>query len=310
MFKKKFNLKEKNSALIGLVILSIVIAVIEPKFLRVNNLMNILRQVSINGLIALGMTLVILIGGIDLSVGSVFALTSAVTAIMLKNNMPAILAILLSLALGIFLGLVNGILIAYGKLQPFIATLGTMTLFRGLTRVIMDGKPISGFDSSFLNWLGRGYVGPVPVPTIILIIMIVLLVIMTQYTKFGKQIYAIGGNETSARYSAIHVEKVKLKVYMLSSFLASLSGLILLSRLNSSQPTFGEGYELDAIASVVLGGTSMSGGKGGIYGTVIGMLIIGVLNNGLNILNVSSFWQGVVKGLVILIAVLIDRKND
>lgn len=301
---------EKNSSLIGLLILMLTITIVDYNFIKIRNLSNVLRQVSINGLIALGMTFVILTGGIDLSVGSIFALTGAVLAKMLLNGVNPIVALIFTLVLGAILGLINGILITYGKLQPFIATLGTMTLYRGITRVFMEGRPITGFKSKLVDNIGRGYILKIPIPTIILIITIFIVWFILRKTVFGKEVYAVGGNETAAKFSAININKVKLKVYTISGFLATLASIILASRLNSSQPNAGMGYELDAIAAVVLGGTSLTGGKGKVFGTVVGILIIGFLNNGLNILRVTSFYQDVVKGVVILFAVLIDRKSN
>jgi ribose transport system permease protein len=304
---KKFA--SKNTALIGLLVLMIVVTMIDTTFIQTSNLSNVLRQVSINGLIALGMTLVILIGGIDLSVGSVFGLTGAILASMLMAGFPPVLALIIILALGAFLGSMNGLLVAKGKLQAFIATLGTMAIFRGILQVYTDGRPITGFDSDFIDYIGRGYILGIPVPTIILIVATLIMIFITKKTVFGKEIYAVGGNERAAILSAINVDKVKIKVYALSGLLTTISGVILLSRLNSAQPTAGNAYEMDAIAAVVLGGTSMAGGKGRITGTFIGILMIGVISNALNILSVSSFYQNIVKGVVILLAVLIDRRK-
>jgi ribose transport system permease protein len=304
---KKFA--SKNTALIGLLVLMIVVTMIDTTFIQTSNLSNVLRQVSINGLIALGMTLVILIGGIDLSVGSVFGLTGAILASMLMTGFSPVVALLIVLVLGAFLGSINGLLVAKGKLQAFIATLGTMAIFRGILQVYTDGRPITGFDSDFIDYIGRGYIIGIPVPTIILIVATLIMIFITKKTVFGKEIYAVGGNERAAILSAINVDKVKIKVYALSGLLTTISGVILLSRLNSAQPTAGNAYEMDAIAAVVLGGTSMAGGKGRITGTFIGILMIGVISNALNILNVSSFYQNIVKGVVILLAVLIDRRK-
>lgn len=299
----------KNGSLWGLILMMIVVTIIDVNFIKLGNLSNILRQVSINGLIALGMTFVILTGGIDLSVGSVFALTGAVLAKMLLMGVNGVLALFITLVLGVLLGLVNGVLITKGKLQPFIATLGTVTLYRGVTRVFTEGRPFTGFDNSFIDFIGKGYVLGIAVPIIILVLIILLCWFLSKKTIFGKEVYAVGGNEKTALFSAINVDFVKIRVYMLSALFTTIAAVILTSRLNSAQPNAGSGYELDAIAAVVLGGASMSGGKGKIWGTVIGILLIGVLNNGLNILNVSSFYQDVVKGVVILFAVLIDRKR-
>ena len=308
MEKIKYYVKQ-NTPLFGLFVMMIIVTIIDPKFIQLSNISNVIRQVSINGLIALGMTFVILTGGIDLSVGSVFALTGAVLAKMLINGVNPLLAVLLTLGLGLVLGVINGLLIAKGKLQPFIATLGTVTLYRGITRVFMEGRPITGFKSKFVDNIGRGYVLGIPIPIIILIIAVLIALFITKRTVFGKEVYAVGGNEKTAHFSAINVDRVKIKVYALSGLLTTIAGIILMSRLNSAQPNAGLGYELDAIAAVVLGGASMSGGKGKIWGTFVGILIIGVLNNSLNMLRISSFYQDVAKGVVILLAVLFDRKK-
>ena len=270
-----------------------------------------LRQVSINALIAFGMTFVILTGGIDLSVGSILALTGAVTAGLMASGMDPILAMFLGLLLGAILGAINGVIIAKGKVAPFIATFATMTIYRGLTLVYTEGKPISGLgDSQAFQLLGKGYFFGIPVPVITMAIAFAVLYFILKKTTFGRRVYAVGGNEEASRLSGISVDRIKIYVYSLTGALAALSALILTSRLNSAQPTAGNMFELDAIAAVVLGGTSLTGGRGWIVGTVIGALIIGVLNNGLNLIGVSSFFQQVVKGAVILIAVLLDRKKE
>ena len=297
------------TTVIALIILMAVITIINSNFLTANNLLNLLLQVTSNALIAFGMTFVILTGGIDLSVGSILALSSALTAGLLGSGMPVTLAILISLILGYILGMMNGLLISYGKLAPFIVTLATMTIFRGATLVYTNGNPITkGLSDTFLfQFLGQGYIVGIPFPVIIMFIVFIVLYVLLHKTAFGKSVYAIGGNEKAAYISGVKLNKVKIIIYSISGIMASISGLIITSRLSSAQPTAGASYEMDAIAAVVLGGTSLSGGKGRILGTLIGALIIGVLNNGLNIIGVSAFWQQVVKGVVILIAVLIDR---
>nr|WP_282185720.1 ribose ABC transporter permease [Streptococcus mitis] len=297
------------TTVIALIILMAVITIINSNFLTANNLLNLLLQVTSNALIAFGMTFVILTGGIDLSVGSILALSSALTAGLLGSGMPVTLAILISLILGCILGMMNGLLISYGKLAPFIVTLATMTIFRGATLVYTNGNPITkGLSDTFLfQFLGQGYIVGIPFPVIIMFIVFIILYVLLHKTVFGKSVYAIGGNEKAAYISGVKLNKVKIIIYSISGIMASISGLIITSRLSSAQPTAGASYEMDAIAAVVLGGTSLSGGKGRILGTLIGALIIGVLNNGLNIIGVSAFWQQVVKGVVILIAVLIDR---
>lgn len=305
-----FSYLEKIIPFIGLILLVIIISVLNSGFLEPSNLFNLLRQVSINGLIAFGMTFVILTGGIDLSVGSTLALSSALIAILMVSGVDSMIALLVGCILGAILGAINGLLITLGKMAPFIATLATMTVFRGLTLVITDGNPITNLNGSYAFQLfGRGYFLGIPVPAVTMFITFIILYIILHKTIFGRQTYAMGGNEKAAFISGIKVNKLKIMIYSLAGLMSAMAGAILTSRLNSAQPTAGMSYELDAIAAVVLGGTSLTGGKGRILGTLIGVLIIGVLNNGLNLLGVSSFYQQVVKGVVIIIAVLIDRKN-
>ncbi|MDD1513052.1 ribose ABC transporter permease RbsC [Priestia megaterium] len=305
------NVMQKLGPLLGLFILIVIVSILNPSFLEPLNILNLLRQVAINALIAFGMTFVILTGGIDLSVGSILALSSALMAGMIVSGVDPILAILIGCVLGAVMGMINGLLITKGKMAPFIATLATMTIFRGLTLVYTDGNPITGLgENYYFQLFGRGYFLGIPVPAITMVLAFVVLWVILHKTPFGRRTYAIGGNEKAAFISGIKVPKVKVMIYSLAGLLAALSGAILTSRLNSAQPTAGTSYELDAIAAVVLGGTSLSGGRGRIVGTLIGALIIGTLNNGLNLLGVSSFYQMVVKGIVILIAVLIDRKKS
>jgi len=307
---KSKGLIQKLGPLLGLLLIIIIISIMSPSFLTATNIFNVLRQVSVSALIAFGMTFVILTGGIDLSVGSTLALTGAISAGMLASGMDPLLSMLIGLVLGAILGAVNGVIIAKGKVAPFIATLATMTIYRGITLVYTDGKPVSGLgDSMAFQMFGKGYFLGIPVPVITMIVAFFVLYFILRKTTFGRRVYAIGGNEEASRLSGINVDRITIAVYSLTGMLAALSALILTSRLNSAQPTAGESYELDAIAAVVLGGTSLTGGRGWIFGTLVGALIIGVLNNGLNLIGVSSFFQQVVKGVVILIAVLLDRKK-
>jgi len=310
-FKTKMKENQNLGTILALIILMVFVSILNPAFLQSNNLLNLMRQLIINGFIALGMTFVILTGGIDLSVGSTLALTSAIFAGLLQNGMNTGLAILIALVLGLVLGLLNGILITKGKLAPFIVTLATMTIFRGLTLVYTDGRPIAGPRDNFaFKFLGKGQFLGIPFQVILFILAFLVLWMILNKTALGRKIYAVGGNEKASFISGINIDKVKIWVYVISSLMAVLSGLVLTSRLNSAQPTAGAAYEMDAIAAVVLGGTSMTGGSGSLTGTLIGILILGVLNNGLNLLGVSSFYQQIVKGIVILIAVLIDRKRN
>ncbi|MDN4618382.1 ribose ABC transporter permease RbsC [Paenibacillus sp. PsM32] len=308
---KLSNVTQKLGPLLGFIILVIIVSVLNPDFLEPLNILNLLRQVAINALIAFGMTFVILTGGIDLSVGSILALSSAFVANLMLAGVDPILAIIIGCAAGGVMGMVNGLMITKGKMAPFIATLATMTIFRGLTLVYTNGNPITGLgDSMAFQLFGRGYFLGIPVPAITMAITFIVLWVILHKTPFGRKTYAIGGNEKAAIVSGIKVPRVKIMIYSLAGALSALAGAILTSRLNSAQPTAGTSYELDAIAAVVLGGTSLSGGRGRIVGTLIGALIIGTLNNGLNLLGVSSFYQMVVKGIVIVIAVLIDRKKS
>ena len=301
------DLLRRFGILIAFLLLVVVLSFLSDSFLTVSNLLNIARQVSINAIIAAGMTFVILTAGIDLSVGSVLAFSGAIIAGLLSTGQPLLVGIGAGLLLGAMLGLVNGLIVTRGGVQPFIATLGMLTIARGATLVYTDGRPITGLPDAFV-WLGAGDVGRVPVPVIIMTLVFLAAYVVLTQTVLGRYIYAIGGNEEAARLSGVNVTLYKTLAYVLSGVLAAVSGIILTARLNSAQPTAGGGYELDAIAAVVLGGTTLAGGEGSITGTLLGAFIIGVLNNGLNLLNVSSFYQQVVKGVVILLAVLLDRR--
>lgn len=296
--------------LAGLIIFSILLGFINDNFFTLNNMLNLLRQVSVNALIAFGMTFVILTAGIDLSVGSTLALGSALTAGLLTSGMDPMLAVVIGLMIGFALGAINGIVITKGKVAPFIATLATMTIYRGATLVYTDGMPITGLSDSFsFEMIGKGYLFGIPFPVIIMIVAFFILYFVQRKTVFGRQVYAVGGNEDAARLSGIKTDRVKIWVYSITGMLAVLAGIIITSRLDSAQPTAGTSYELDAIAAVVIGGTSLAGGRGRIAGTLVGALIIGVISNGLNLLNVSSFYQQIVKGGIILVAVLFDRSE-
>jgi ribose transport system permease protein len=299
---------QKLGPLIALLVVCIGLAFLSPDFLTVGNVLDVTRQVSINAVISFGMTLTILLGGIDLSVGSILAVASVLTAILMKAGWDAPLATLIGIVAGALMGAVNGVVIAKGKVAPFIATLGLMTLLRGVALVLSKGSPISGFSSYFFALQGGGYVAHlIPIPVMWMLAMFVLFWFVLTRTVFGRHVYATGGNEEAAKLSGVKTDGVQIVVYTISGAMAALAGVILTSRLDSAQPTAGAGYELDAITAVVLGGTSLSGGRGWIFGTLVGALLIGVLNNGLNLLGVSSFYQQVIKGSVILIAVLLDR---
>ncbi|QXC56169.1 ribose ABC transporter permease [Vibrio mimicus] len=313
--RKKLLSKEwliEQKSLIALLFLVVVVSFLNPNFFTVDNLLNILRQTSVNAIIAVGMTLVILTAGIDLSVGSVLALCGAFAATLVAMEVPVLVAVPTALLAGAALGAISGIIIAKGKVQAFIATLVTMTLLRGVTMVYTDGRPIStGFTDTAdtFAWFGTGYALGIPLPVWLMVVVFAGAWYLLNHTRFGRYVYAVGGNESATRLSGINVDRVKIGVYAICGLLAALAGIIVTSRLSSAQPTAGMGYELDAIAAVVLGGTSLMGGKGRIMGTLIGALIIGFLNNALNLLDVSSYYQMIAKAVVILLAVLVDNKN-
>ncbi|EIY4753203.1 ribose ABC transporter permease [Vibrio cholerae] len=313
--RKKLLSKEwliEQKSLIALLFLVVVVSFLNPNFFTIDNILNILRQTSVNAIIAVGMTLVILTAGIDLSVGSVLALCGAFAASLIAMEVPVLVAVPTALLAGAALGAISGIIIAKGKVQAFIATLVTMTLLRGVTMVYTDGRPIStGFTDTAdtFAWFGTGYALGIPVPVWLMVVVFAGAWYLLNHTRFGRYVYAVGGNESATRLSGINVDRVKIGVYAICGLLAALAGIIVTSRLSSAQPTAGMGYELDAIAAVVLGGTSLMGGKGRIMGTLIGALIIGFLNNALNLLDVSSYYQMIAKAVVILLAVLVDNKN-
>jgi ribose transport system permease protein len=309
----------KFQSIIALLLMCIALSLLSNQFLTTDNAWNVMRQISVNVIVSVGMTLVILTGGIDLSVGSVLALSGAVTASMLKFGaefQDANLyigytlfgAIMGGILIGSAMGWFNGFAITRFKVPPFVATLAMLTIARGLTMLWTKGFPITGLGDS-MSFIGTGWLLGIPMPVWISAFIVIIAIILTQRTRLGRYIYAIGGNEKAAQLSGINIKKIKLIVYTLAGTLAALGALIVTSRLDSAQPNAGGSYELDSIAAVVIGGTSLSGGKGTILGTVQGALIIGVLNNGLVLLNVSPFWQQVVKGFVILLAVVIEKYN-
>jgi ribose transport system permease protein len=310
---------KKSQSLIALFLLCLAISLLSDKFLTTNNLWNVLRQISVNICISAGMTLVVLLAGIDLSVGSVLAFTSVVCAGLLKNGIAiesldlfigftVFGAVLSAVIIGLLIGLFNGWVITTFEIPSFVVTLAMLTMARGATMLYSQGIPISNLGNSF-EFIGSGWFLGIPIPVWISVIVVGIMIILTKKTILGRYIYAIGGNEKAAFGSGININQVKLTVYGIAGMMAAIGGVLVTSRLNSAQPNAGLSYELDSIAAVVIGGTSLSGGVGTIGGTVIGAVIIGVLNNGLVLLNVSPFWQQVVKGLVILLAVIIDKKS-
>lgn len=298
--------KENVGILIGFAVLCVALSIISPAFLTEANILNILRQVSTNANLALGMTLVIIICGIDLSVGSIVALSGTVTGGLIAfSNVPIPAAVFAGILVGTLAGVFNGVMVAYTGIPSFIVTLAMLNIARGAAYVYTGGQPIRVMNEDF-NVIGAGYLGAIPLPVIYSFIFLLLTAIILNKTKLGRHIYAVGGNKEAARFTGIKIKRIEIFVYTFSGFLAAFSGVVLAARMFSGQPTVGNGFELDAIAAVVLGGTSMTGGIGKIGGTLIGVLVIGVLNNGLNLLNINSFWQLIIKGIVILAAVYVD----
>lgn len=294
-------------SLIGLALLVFVLSLLSPHFLTTENLLNITRQVAVNAILATGMTFVIISAGIDLSVGSVLALSGCVMAIALNAGVGIFPGILLAVGVGSLCGLANGFMTGYLRVPPFIATLGMMSVARGLALVVTGGYPIFELPEGF-SYLGTGYLWDVlPVSLLFTFLVLVAAHFVLTRMKLGRYVYVIGGNEEAAVLSGVNVRATKMLIYTICGFLAGLASVVFVSRLNSAQPTAGIAYELDAIAATVIGGTSLFGGVGSIGGTVIGALIMGVLRNGLNLLNVSSFWQQVVIGVVIITAVYVDQ---
>lgn len=305
--KKIFS--AKYGIYVAFILLILVLSISSPYFLRTGNLLNILRQISINGIIAVGLTFVIISGGIDLSVGSVVALSAVIaTSFAHPGEYPLIVPLLLGLGVGSFCGFINGILIAGRKLPPFIVTLGMMTIARGIALVYSDGRPVTNLSDSY-NQIGGGYILGIPIPGVLFAIVVVTGMGVLKYTKFGRHIYATGGNEQAARISGIRVRWLKISVYTIAGLFAGMAGIILSSRIMSGSPVIGTGYELDAIAAVVIGGSSLKGGIGSVGGTLIGALIIGTISNGLDLLGVSSYWQQIVKGAIIVFAVMLDKSQ-
>lgn len=303
--KKNMNeFFDKIGVLIALIILVVVLSIFAPNFATASNIFSVLQQIAVNGIIAVGMTYVILLGGIDLSVGSIVAFTGLVVALAMKNGIPVIGALLIGVLVGGSIGFLNGILISKVKLQPFVATLGTMTMFRGLAYTITNGQPVYQLPEFFTGL--AGFIGPVPKPVIIMLLAFAIGGYTLKYTKFGRHMYAIGGNRVASQLSGINVKKQEILVYTLSGICCSVAAILLTSRMGSAVATAADGYELDAIAAVAIGGTSMAGGKGSVSGTLIGALIIGVIANGLNLLNVQQGPQRFVKGLIIILAVVIE----
>lgn len=305
--KKIKNFFSHIGSLAGLIVMFVILSIASPNFLELKNLMNILRQSAINSLISVGMLMAILTAGIDLSVGSILALSTVIMGIVvIKLSMSPIIGILLCLAIGSLLGMVNGLLLTKLHLpHPFISTLGMQNICRGLALIATDAAPISGFPP-IIQYLGSAFLGPVPVSFILVIVVYVVFHIFLTRTATGRYIYAVGGNKEAARLSGINVDAILITVYTLSGLMAAMGGLILTGRVNAAYPLAGLAYETDAIAAVIIGGASFMGGVGTVWGTLIGAMIMAVLRNGLNLLGVSAEWQTVAIGAVIIGAVYVD----
>jgi inositol transport system permease protein len=300
----------------------VLLAIFSPNnsFLKPQNLINVVRQISVIGLLALGVMVCIIALGIDLSLGSVLGFAAVVSASLVQQPgwkealypgfaAPAIVAVLAGLLVGILCGAINGSLIAVFRIPPFIATLGMMTMARGFAYIYSNGRPVSTLNEDFL-WIGGASIGFIPVPVLVFLTVIVLTHLMLNFTRFGRHVYAIGGNETAARVSGVNLSRTKIGIYTFSGLMAGLGGVVITARTQSATPALGMGYELDAIAAAVIGGTSFAGGIGTVWGTVVGALIIGVMNNGLDLLTVSPFYQQVVKGVIIIVAIIIDERKN
>ncbi|UCD49452.1 MAG: ABC transporter permease [Phycisphaerales bacterium] len=300
---------QKYGLLIAFAAICIILSLLSPAFLTAQNGINVLRQISINAILALGVTYVILTGGIDLSLGSVVAVTGVLAATLAHpGTSPQIVPVAAGILVGVLIGALNGLVITRFRVAPFIVTLGMMTIARGGALILSKGRPVSNLSDAF-NFIGNGSVLGIPVPVLILAGVFLVSHFLLRQTTFGRYVYAVGGNEEAARASGIGTHKIKIACYSICAGLAGLAGIVQASRITTGQPNAGISYELDAIAAVVIGGTSLSGGIGGVTGTVLGALLIGTLNNGLDLLNVSSYYQQVIKGLIIIGAVILDREK-
>ncbi|HOB16928.1 MAG TPA: ABC transporter permease [Defluviitoga sp.] len=307
--KKIFEIKEIGVFLI-LIVLMVFLSIATDTFFTASNIFDVLLNSSFIAIMACGMTMVIITSGIDLSVGSVMGFVGMFMAIMMVDySLPPIIAILLGLAMGTLFGFINGLLVTRAKLPPFITTLGMMSVGRGLAYVMSGGWPVSGFPDSFMV-SGQGHFLGIPLPVIYLLIVAIIAHVFLKYTVLGKHIYAVGGNEKAAKLVGIKAEKVILITYVINGFLAAVSGFLMTSWLGMAQPNAGQGYELDVIAATVIGGTSLSGGDGSILGAVLGAWIMATLRNGMILLRVSSFWQEIVIGVVIVVAVALDKMRS
>lgn len=305
------NLSKRSEvfSFLGFIVICILMTFVSDRFLTISNLTNIIRQVSINAIIAAGMTVVILSGGIDLSVGSVMALSGTFSAGLMIQGVPIIIAAVIGLLVGAAFGLVNGTLIAFAKLPPIIVTLAMMEIPRGIGLLYTGGYPLINLPNTF-SFLGNGRILGIPMPIYVMLLVYLVAYFLLNRIPFGRYVYSLGGNEKAARLSGVPVQKNKVLIYVLSGATAALGGLVLTSRLASGQPQAGGGFELDAIAAVVLGGTDINGGRGHILGTLVGAMILGVLNNGLNLMGVSPYIQRVLKGVIIILAIYVSSSRN
>lgn len=305
-FKMSRETSQVLSVLSGLILLSLIFGFMSDKFFSVDNLLTVALQSAIIAIIAIGQTYVIITTGIDLSIGSNIALAGIVAAILMTSGVAVPIAVIGGLLSGCLVGLINGLIVVYGNIPPFIVTLGTMSIVRGVSLVITKGIPVTDLPETF-TIIGTGSIASIPIPAVIMFVLVAIFGFVLAKTKLGRYTYAIGSNFEAARLSGINTKRTLISIYIISGFLAACAGLILAARVVSAQPTAGTGYELDAVAASVIGGASLLGGEGIILGTFIGALVIGVLRNGLNLINVSAFWQQIVIGSVIIAAVYIDR---
>lgn len=312
-FKKKQldkNTVRQFTLVIVLILEIVVFSVLSESFMSGSNMINVLRQIAITAISSIGMFMIILLGDIDLSVGSMYAFIGVVCAFIFRSTQSGIAVLFVALGLGILIGFLKGIITAKGKIPAFVTTLAFMGALRGLARVMTNGSPIGISDFKFTVY-GAGYIlGLIPVPVLLMAVVVAVGFLLTNYTRFGRYIYSTGGNEQASRWSGINTDKVRIIVFTIAGLFMGLSSLILAGRLGGGLPDAGMGAEMDAITAVILGGTSLKGGRGKLWGVIIGVFVIGVLSNGLTMMNVSSYWQEVVKGIIILVAVLFDTKSD
>lgn len=308
MKKLKFDAFRQMVLVIILIVMCIVWTIMSPNFLTMNNLMNVVRQASYTAIASVGMTLVIIIGEIDLSAGSLIAASGLIAAAVFKATNSVFLAFGAALLSGLLVGLFNGVLCAKGKLPGFIATLASMTILRALGYIVTGGDPISVMDKDFTA-IGTGYIGIIPTPVVIMIVCIAIGSFIMNKTRFGRYVYAVGGNAETSQWSGLNVDKIRILVYTFMGVLTAVAGIIVAARLGSGQPSAGQNFEMDCITAAVVGGTSMSGGKGKISGTIVGVLLLTVLVNGMTLVDINSYWQQVIKGIIIVVSVLMDTST-